>query len=226
MSQTTSGDIRKEMTNLSETRKDVIKQLAAIRKKLFTLIQQECNTLVYNGEELSPSAAAQFVVAHSDDLSYIPGKVRIPSSLPLSFEQLADLYRSNGGLTEADEQELECELPSPEEIASPEAFGQIVTEFTFAQRQLDTISSRNSWAVTAFGPSSVEVSGNFGTITLEQPPSHKSKLLRKNLLWTPKKFPSCCVNQFLFRVYLAPGYCLRRLNSKSFQVWNKSRPKV
>ena len=181
MSQTTAGDIQKEMTNLSETRKDIIKQLAATRKKLFTLIQQECNTIVYNGEELSPSAAAQFVVAHSDDLSYIPGKVRVPSLLPLSFEQLANLYRSNGNLTEADEQELECGLPSPEEIASPEAFEQTVKQLTFAQRQLDTISSRNGWTITASDSSSVEVSGSFGIITLTQPPINEVRELKDHI---------------------------------------------
>ena len=145
------------------------------------MIQQECNTIVYNGEELSPSAAAQFVVAHSDDLSYIPGNVRVPSLLPLSFEQLANLYRSNGNLTEVDEQELECGLPSPEEIASPEAFEQTIKQLTFAQRQLDTISSRNGWAIMASGSSSTEVSGSFGIITLTQPPINEVRELKDHI---------------------------------------------
>ena len=66
-----------------------------VRRKIFAILNQECSCIVYNGEEFSPSKAAEFVLAHADDLSYIPGKVRLDTPLPLTFEQLTELYRSN-----------------------------------------------------------------------------------------------------------------------------------
>ena len=84
MSRTASYEIKREMVTLAEERKAIIAQLADTRRKLYTLIQQECNCIVYNGEELSPSAAARFVLEHEEDLSYIPGRVRIHSPLPLT----------------------------------------------------------------------------------------------------------------------------------------------
>ena len=67
---------------------------------------------MYNGEEFSPSKAAEFVLAHADDLSYIPGKVRLDTPLPLTFEQLTELYRSNRLVSESDEEELLADLLS------------------------------------------------------------------------------------------------------------------
>lgn len=181
MSQTTSGDVRREMTQLAEERKAIIMQLADTRRKLYTLIQQECNCIVYNGEEISPSAAAQFVAEHEGDLSYIPGKVRIPSPLPLSFEQLANLYRSNESLTKGDEQELECGIPSPEQILTPADFEHIVKQLTSSQELMGSIAAKSSWSIVPLGTSAIEVSGNFGTITLSQPPIDEIRKLRDHI---------------------------------------------
>lgn len=181
MAQTTSGDLQKETIMLSEERNGIIQQLADTRRKLFTLIQQECSNLVYNGEEISPSAAAQFVAEHSDDLSYIPGKVRVPAPLPLSFDQLINLYRSNDSLTKTDEQELECQLPSPAQIMSPDNFQKIVNQLISSQKELDAIASKNGWTLIASGASTIEVSGPFGTIPLTHPSISEVQELQKHI---------------------------------------------
>ena len=48
------------------------------------------------GESVSPSKAANYVLENQEKLSYIPGKVRLYEPLPLSFEEFNDLYKSNG----------------------------------------------------------------------------------------------------------------------------------
>lgn len=75
-------------------------------KKYFAIINRECECIVYCGEEISPTAAAKFVVENMDKLSYIPGSVQSSAPLPLSFSQLDDLYRSNSELSIIDEEEL------------------------------------------------------------------------------------------------------------------------
>lgn len=77
------------MNRLAGERKEVIDQLANVRRKIFAILNQECSCIVYNGEEFSPSKAAEFVLAHADDLSYIPGKVRLDTFA-------ADIRAANG----------------------------------------------------------------------------------------------------------------------------------
>ena len=77
MSKTTAHEMQRENGRLAGERRDIIAQLAAVRRKIFAILNQECSCMVYNGEEISPSRAAAFVLAHEGDLSYIPGRVRL-----------------------------------------------------------------------------------------------------------------------------------------------------
>ena len=86
-SRTTSFEVKRELDSLAAERRDVISKLADVRKKIYAIIHQECSCIVLNGEDISPSKAAAFVVEHAEDLSYIPGKVRLYAPLPLTFEQ-------------------------------------------------------------------------------------------------------------------------------------------
>ena len=122
LSRTTSARLKEEMDELARVRKDIIRQLASARKRLYAVIQAERGCLVYQGEEISPSDAAKFVRSHADSLSYIPGQVRVPAPLPLSMEELRDLYRSNGDLSVEYEQELERDLPNPKTLMTPTEF--------------------------------------------------------------------------------------------------------
>jgi molybdopterin-guanine dinucleotide biosynthesis protein len=106
MSRTTSHEIKKEMDKIAQERRQIISDLADVRRKIFRIINQECNCIVYNGEEISPSKAAAFVLEHAEDLSYIPGRVHLDSPLPMSFSELLELYRSNESITAEDEVEL------------------------------------------------------------------------------------------------------------------------
>ena len=181
MSQATANDVRKEMGTLAEERKAIITQLADVRRKLYTMIQQERGCIVYNGEEISPSVAARFVMEHEGDLSYIPGMVRIPSPLPLSFDQLANLYRSNETLTKETEQELDCGVPAPEDLLSPADFEQVVKQYTIFQNLIDNIAKKNSWTIAHLNEDAIEVSGDFGTITLSEPPINEVRELKDHI---------------------------------------------
>ena len=127
MAQTTSFEVKKEMESLGQERKEIINELAAVRKKLFATINQECNCIVYNGESVSPSAAAAYVQKNSEHLSYIPGKVHLHEPLPLTFAELTELYQSNGIISLQDESEFEHDIPNPTDIMSPETFEQMTT---------------------------------------------------------------------------------------------------
>lgn len=147
MSKTTSHEMQREMNRLAGERKEVIDQLANVRRKIFAILNQECSCIVYNGEEFSPSKAAEFVLAHADDLSYIPGKVRLDTPLPLTFEQLTELYRSNRLVSESDEEELLADLPDPSNLLPPAEFDRIQTEMRSMQDRLKQIEQLKGWTI-------------------------------------------------------------------------------
>ena len=169
-SRTTSFEVKREMDSLAAERRDVIRQLADVRKKIYAIIHQECSCIVLNGEDISPSKAAAFVVEHADDLSYIPGKVRLYAPLPLSFEQLSALYRSNEGVTTEDEKELETELPAPSSIMIPSDYTTVWDQLQVNLGKIEDIEAANSWSIESNSTEQViSFSGNFGEFSMPYP---------------------------------------------------------
>ena len=169
-SRATSFEVKREMDSLAAERRDIIRQLADVRKKIYAIIHQECSCIVLNGEDISPSKAAAFVVEHTDDLSYIPGKVRLYAPLPLSFEQLSALYRSNEGVTAEDEKELETELPAPSSIMTPNDYATVWNQLQYTLGKIEDIEAANSWSIESNSTEQViSFSGNFGEFFMPYP---------------------------------------------------------
>lgn len=146
ISQTTPYELKQDMERLSQERQHIITSLADVRRKIFRILNQERECIVYNGESLSPSAAASFVCNNAETLSYIPGKVRLDTPLTVSFEELADLYRSNEHITADDEYELHKDVPNPTELLSPEAFSHIQSLRQKTTHELNTLKANAPWS--------------------------------------------------------------------------------
>lgn len=169
-SQTTAFELKREMDSLAADRRNIIGKLADVRKNIYAIIHQECNCIVLNGEAISPSKAASFVAEHAEDFSYIPGEVRLYAPLPLSFEQLSSLYRSNESVTAADEKELETELPSPADIMNPRKFTTVWEKYQYTQNQIADIEAKNAWTIKANNIEQIiSFSGDFGRFTMPYP---------------------------------------------------------
>ncbi|MGN1250376.1 MAG: AAA domain-containing protein [Candidatus Spyradocola sp.] len=181
MSHTTSSELRREMAVIAEEREGIIAQLADVRRSIFNMIRQECGSMDYNGEKISPSAAARFVQEHEGDLSYIPGKVRLRSPLPLTFEQLSALYRSNESLSAEDEAELGLDIPKPELLIGPADFEQAVQQAAAAQRRLSEIADKNGWDIVSREDASIEITGGFGKIALTPPSADDVRALKEQV---------------------------------------------
>ena len=148
MSDTTSSQLKKEKDAAAVTREEIIQNLADVRRKIFNIIKRENSSIVLNGEEFSPSKAAKFVADNVETLSnIIPGKV-CSHNLPLTFDQLVDLYRSNECLSENDEQELNNELPDPQTLPDPSYFSGVVEKMQAASEQCSKNRIVNGWSVT------------------------------------------------------------------------------
>ncbi len=148
MSQYTSFELQKQIEAIGRERKDIISQLAHVRKQIYATISKECTPITWNGEVISPSRAAKFVAGHAEDLSYIPGEVRLYSPLPATFEELTKLYRSNEEITAGEEPELEYDLPDPMLLPNPAEFEKRCNRIDALQKESEEISQRQGFTVT------------------------------------------------------------------------------
>lgn len=126
LSKYTSNELKNRMESAERQRNEIIKQLAEVRKKIYAIKYREFDPIVYDGVGYSPAAAAAFVSTNAEELSYIPGKVRLYHPLPVATEELAQLYRSNEWITEAMEKELGFDIPNPESLPIPASFYSLV----------------------------------------------------------------------------------------------------
>lgn len=180
LSRTTSARLKEEMDELARVRKDIIQQLAFARKKLYAVIQAERGCLVYQGEEISPSDAAKFVRSHADSLSYIPGQVRVPAPLPLSMEELRDLYRSNGDLSVEYEQELERDLPNPKTLMTPTEFEELLNTLKYARNSFEKTISETGWRIQdRTGERRISFAGNFGEFDIPYPSKESLRKMKE-----------------------------------------------
>ena len=136
LSRYTASELQKKAKTARRSREEIIRELAETRKKLYAIKFSEFKPIAYQGESISPSAAARFVHEHSEHLSYIPGKIMSEHPLPLSFEELSTLYHSNVEISNAEELELDCKLPDPVQLLNPENFRQVLVSREQAQKEI------------------------------------------------------------------------------------------
>jgi len=140
MSRHTANELKRQVETDTRQRTAIMGQLAEVRKKIYTIKYKEFEPIVYNGDSYSPAKAAAFVNDNAAELSYIPGKVKLSHPLPVAVEQLILLYRSNVGISEAEERELACCIPSPDVLLSPSAFENDLQNSAECKSRIDAIS--------------------------------------------------------------------------------------
>lgn len=187
MSQYNSFEIEKEKDSLSLERNNIIKDLAEVRRKIFSAINKECNSIVFNGEEISPSAAAAFVHDNSQFLSYIPGEVKLYEPLPLTSNELIELYRSNRDISQQDESEFKCDLPAKDEIMSPDDFETQCNALKLAEDRIEAIAKNHNLYVSKdSSKNQILVTGDFGKINIDCPKIEDVNKLREYIYELPK----------------------------------------
>ena len=164
MSKYTSFDLKREMGKLAVQRKDIMDQLAEVRRKIFAIIQQESAAIVLNGEDISPSKAAAFICEHTEDLSYIPGPVKAYAPLPLTTEELIALYKSNGEIEKEDEKELSYNIPDPSQVMTPDKHREAWEKFHNAKDRINAIREEKGWSIDC-DDTTFHIDGNFGSFT-------------------------------------------------------------
>ena len=135
-----SAELKRKADIAQHERNEIIQKLAETRKKLYQIKFKEYKPLVYNGESISPAEAARFVHAHIEDLSYIPGEIKMGAPFPFAFDELAKLYQTNSLITHAEEVELEKDLPNPNDLIIPSDFQKMVVSSKKINEEIEDVS--------------------------------------------------------------------------------------
>ena len=141
--------LEKEIRECDIKRKSIIQQLKETRGKLFQIRNQQCNTIILNGEEFSPIDAAKFLKENRDQLGdVIPGNVYTCEALPVSYGELVELYDSNQSVSVDEEKQLAFKLPDTADIWSASDFEQVVERYNNNKSIVDNIARQNNWKFT------------------------------------------------------------------------------
>lgn len=166
MGRNNSASLKKDMDRLALQRKNVIEQLAETRKNIFAIMQDENKSIVVGGEALSLSEMARYAYDNCEALSYIPGPVEAFKEIPLTSEELKQLYASNGTITKYDEMELNYELPLEEELVEPDTIKKLWSNIAEEQEKLAEIEKTKGWKLKRTGDASLEIVGEYETLII------------------------------------------------------------
>ena len=178
MSRTTSHELKRDMEVLASERGHIIDELARIRRRIFQTIHRECSSIVWQGQSLSPTAAARFVLENQETLSYIPGTVDETLPLPLTLAELTELYRTNTALSGEDERELAVELPNREELLSPVELQTILEGLSAARQKLEHLQKTQPWQLFDGGEEKLTLKDGLHSFDMDCPDADALATLR------------------------------------------------
>lgn len=114
---------KKKIENLEDQRKELIEKSKECTKKLLQIRGLEYKDIVFDNQTITPIEAAKFIKDGIGKIDYIPGKTNDDTvGLPISIDELRDLYYSNGQISLMEEELLDKNLPGLEKLWSVENF--------------------------------------------------------------------------------------------------------
>ena len=102
-------------------------ELTELRNEIRLGRSDEYRPITVSGRDIDPSSAARYVSSGEEEHAWIPGPLKAGAPIPLSEQEVLELYASNQ-LAPEDEQELDHWLPLPDALPSPDRFTSICQE--------------------------------------------------------------------------------------------------
>lgn len=140
MANDSAESLRNKAKRQAKIRDGIIADLSATRKKIYEIKYSEYSSLIFNGKSMSPTKAATYVSENAERLDYIPGKIKPDVPLPLSYEELSNLYKSNASVSAEEERELAEKVPNPEMTASPMKLSELLTDIDNLRSKISNIA--------------------------------------------------------------------------------------
>jgi very-short-patch-repair endonuclease/DNA polymerase III delta prime subunit len=148
--------LEREVAQLQQQRLNTIVALRKAREELKEACGSEYRDIVLAGQSYPPAEAARYVTTHHANAGWIPAPVTLGTPLPLTSDELVNLYRTNGTVSPLNEQEINACLPDPQQLASPPDFEQAVLDHhRLGQKTLDF--RRDLWTQRVTRPSPLDL---------------------------------------------------------------------
>lgn len=134
VSSTNILSLEKRIQRLEKERVNLMEELGSYREKILAIKVKESESVVVAGKSMTLTQLARFISENESTLNIIPGKVIESDELPLSMQELEELYLTNLSLSEEEEKEFVLGLVDPDNLISPEEFREILS----AQNKIST----------------------------------------------------------------------------------------
>ena len=129
----TPESLERDVVRFAESRLELINDIERLTADLRTARQAEYLPITIAGEALDPAEAARWVGSNRQGNDWIPGPVEAGAPLPLSSEELRELYGSNARLTQEAEAEIGERLPDIQGIPLPGQFEELCAALAAAE---------------------------------------------------------------------------------------------
>ena len=130
-----------EEEKIRAERHQLLLKLKKARELVYAIRHKEFEPIVYCGESWSPSKAAEYIFAHEDLMGLIPGTIVQNVPFPLSAEELAWLYESNGRISVQEEVELSAGLPGADALMTAQQLADSMELLARLKLQLQAINA-------------------------------------------------------------------------------------
>ena len=122
--------LQREIEQQQKQRQELLEKASGIRAQIYKAVLQEkqSNAISIGGESVSLSKAADFLSKNKNLADNIPGEIATGPNgfvLPLTTEELVELYATNHSITAAEEDLLSQGLPQPSQLLTPEELKKI-----------------------------------------------------------------------------------------------------
>jgi very-short-patch-repair endonuclease/Cdc6-like AAA superfamily ATPase len=135
ISTTSTRKLTRDIEQLHEKREELKKQHEELRHTLLNAMGDEYRDLEVMGETFAPAAAAKKLVEQKGAHDWIPGPVVPDAEIPLTPQELRDLYTLNSKVTAADEAMLTASLPELEKLPTPKQFAGLFDDINQLERK-------------------------------------------------------------------------------------------
>lgn len=121
---------KRKIEGLENERKDLINKYREKQKELIQIRGAEYKDIIYDNETIPPIEAAKFVNSGYGKYNYITGKsIDDTMGLPLSLDELRELYSTNKFISEEEDEILNYTLPSLDLIWKTDKFTKITQKY-------------------------------------------------------------------------------------------------
>lgn len=138
------GQLESSAALLRERRRGHIVEIDGLRQRLINARRAQFQPVVVNGSGWTPAAAARALASEREHFEWLPLPIRQSAPLPLSTDQIAQLYKRNSQISLEDARELAKGLPDRASLPTPAEVAQIWSESNTASA-LDRSSGSGFW---------------------------------------------------------------------------------